>query len=238
MNKLSATPIASQVPPTLAGKRVLIADDCHAQQHILSHWLTRAAMTVTLACNGREVVEYAAREPFDAILLDMQMPQVDGYEAAKQLRQQGYRGPILALTATTFSGDEQRCLEAGCDGFLAKPVQAAELLGALMCRLAENASSQQLSPSPRESPKDLLRLYVNGLNQRMREVQEALAAQDRMLVARLAHKTRGSAAMYGFVDLAEAAQLLEDAARDGQDAESLRKLIGEMDAIVQRIGKR
>src|SRR5260370_1372852 len=112
---------ARSLTPLLAGKRVLIAEDSHAQQRIFSFLLTKAGMKLSLVENGQEAMDRAAREPFDAILLDMQMPQVDGYEAASQLRRQGYGGPILALTADTFRGDKQRCLEAGCDGYLAKP---------------------------------------------------------------------------------------------------------------------
>jgi CheY-like chemotaxis protein len=71
--------------PLLAGKRVLIAEDSHAQQRIFSFLLTKAGMTATLVENGQEAIDRASREPFDAILLDMQMPQVDGYEAASRL---------------------------------------------------------------------------------------------------------------------------------------------------------
>src|ERR1700722_20892085 len=120
MEESQSTTFPSRTP--LAGKRVLIAEDSHAQQRILSFWLGKAGATVTVTEDGREAVELAAREPFDAIILDMQMPQLDGYAAAARLRRQGYRGPILALTADTSPGDEQRCLRAGCDGYLGKPV--------------------------------------------------------------------------------------------------------------------
>jgi CheY-like chemotaxis protein/HPt (histidine-containing phosphotransfer) domain-containing protein len=223
----------------LAGKRVLIAEDSHAQQRILSFLLGNAGMTTTLVDNGQEAIDRATREPFDAILLDMQMPQVDGYEAAARLRRQGYRGPILALTADTLGGDEQRCLQAGCDGYLAKPVQPAELLGLLM-RLLAACDTAVATPTTADevSFQDLLREYVGGLSERMQTVRASLAAEDRSTLAHLAHKMRGAAAMYGFAELAETAGLLEDAIRENQERTLLHELVDEMDAIVHDIAVR
>jgi CheY-like chemotaxis protein len=221
----------------LAGKRVLLAEDSRAQQRLVSYLLAKAGVTVVLAQNGHEAVELAGREPFDAVLLDMQMPHMDGYEAAAVLRRQGYRRPILALTADVFGGDEQRCLEAGCDDYLAKPMEPADLLGLLMRHLA--------GPPPAVAPavggpsfEDLLGQYVAGLSGKVGKMHAAEAAEDRAALAQMAHKTRGSAAMYGFTELSETAGLLEDAAREGQDRSLLRELLDEMDKIVRRIERR
>jgi CheY-like chemotaxis protein len=88
---------------------------------------------VTLAENGEVAVDLAlARErPFDIILMDMQMPIMDGYEAAQRLREAGYRGPIIALTAHAMAGDRQRCLDAGCDEYVSKPIDRTTLLQTL-----------------------------------------------------------------------------------------------------------
>jgi two-component system, NarL family, sensor histidine kinase BarA len=224
------TPSLSQPPTTLAGKRVLIAEDSLMQRLLLSHLLTKAGLTVTLAKNGREAVEWAGRELFDAVLLDMQMPEVDGYEAAAQLRRQGYRGPILALTAETFDGDEQRGLQAGCDAFLSKLMQPTELLGLLASHLALSPALQRSPASTEKSLQDLLRQYVNGLREQMRQMRAALVAEDRGTLALLAHRMRGTAAMYGFPDLAERAGLLEDAVREGQEHDLLAELLGALEA--------
>ena len=96
--------------------------------------------TVTLADNGRIAIDkvLAARdknEPFDVILMDMQMPELDGYDAAQLLRSEGIRTPIVALTANAMEGDRERCLAAGCDDFVSKPIEPPILLNALRSQL-------------------------------------------------------------------------------------------------------
>ncbi len=216
----------------LADKRVLVAEDSHAQQRFLAFWLEKAGATVTLVEDGGEAVEHADREPFDAILLDMQMPKVDGYEAAAQLRRQGYRGPLVALTAANREGDEQRCIQAGCDCYLGKPIEPAALLD-LLSRLLAVVAPPVLAED--KSFQKLVQVYVGGLSEQVRQLRAALAAEDRTDLAKLAHKMRGGAATYGFAALAETAGLLEDAVREGQDRELLAELLGEMEEEVRRL---
>jgi CheY-like chemotaxis protein len=226
---------ASPAPPRpfLAGKRVLLAEDSRSQQRFVASQLEKAGVVVVVATNGQEALDLASREPFDAILLDMQMPEVDGYEAARGLRLQGYRGPVVALTAGAHGDDERRCLDAGCDGYLAKPVEPAVLLGLLLRQLAAPPFAVPLPPV--RSYDDLLRDYVGGLDDRMQRLAAALAADDWEVLGKLAHKLRGSAAMYGFPDLSETAGLIEDAVREKQDRELLQELFDEMVASVRRI---
>jgi Amt family ammonium transporter len=113
--------------------RVLVVEDGPDNQRVIRHVLERAGYEVTIAENGLVGVELAlaaAEEgtPFSVVLMDVQMPVLDGYGATRQLRDQGYTGPIIALTAHALPSERQRCLEAGCDAFATKPLERLELL--------------------------------------------------------------------------------------------------------------
>ena len=115
---------------------VLLAEDGLDNQLLISTHLRRSGACVTIVENGRLALEAAlaaslAQEPFDVILMDMQMPEVDGYAATSELRRKGYTGPILALTAHAMAGDRERCIGAGCTDYLTKPVGRAKLVSSV-----------------------------------------------------------------------------------------------------------
>ena len=112
----------------LDGLRILLAEDGYDNRLLIETVLRGAGATVVTAENGREAVETAAAEPFDAILMDMNMPVMDGYEATRLLRQRGYERPILALTANAMSSDGRQCLDAGCNQHLTKPIDRVRLV--------------------------------------------------------------------------------------------------------------
>ena len=117
----------------LAGCRILVVDDAPDNRLILSRYLRGLGADVTLAEDGRQGLEAIrhseqSASPFDVVLMDMQMPVIDGYEATRRLRQAGYRRPIVALTANAMSGDQQKCIAAGCTDYATKPINREELL--------------------------------------------------------------------------------------------------------------
>jgi len=93
-----------------------------------------------VAADGVEAIDKAASETFDVILMDMQMPNLNGYDATRQLRSQGIQTPVIAVTANAMSGDEEKCLSVGCDGYLSKPIDREKLEKLIAQHLAVQAA--------------------------------------------------------------------------------------------------
>ena len=113
--------------------RVLLAEDAPDNQRLISLLLTKAGAVVQTAENGEVACEKAisaweSGEPFDVILMDMQMPVLDGCQATRRLREAGYPHSIVAVTANAMAGQRQKCLEAGCDEYITKPIRREQLL--------------------------------------------------------------------------------------------------------------
>ncbi len=133
--------------------RILLAEDGPDNQRLICHILTRAGAEVVLAENGQMAVDLALKGrdqgmPFDVILMDMQMPVLGGYDATRRLRQEGYEGAIIALTAHAMSTDEQKCREAGCDDYAAKPLNRAALFAAIERQLQTRKDGNGLRLNP------------------------------------------------------------------------------------------
>ncbi|GAB6167078.1 hypothetical protein JCM19992_30780 [Thermostilla marina] len=126
--------------------RILLAEDGPDNQRLIRHLLTKAGYEVDLAENGREAwrmaVDSAAKGcPYDLILMDMHMPEMNGYEATRRLRENGWGGPIVALTAHALPDDREKCLQVGCDGYLSKPIKREQLLEYVREKLADDDST-------------------------------------------------------------------------------------------------
>ncbi|WP_413292918.1 ATP-binding protein [Bdellovibrio sp. HCB185ZH] len=115
----------------LQGRKILIVDDVPDNQTLVRLYLNRGGAIHESAYDGREAVEKALNGDFDIILMDLQMPKMDGHSAARELRQQGYAKPIIALTAHALRGEREKCLAGGFNEYITKPIDKATLLGAL-----------------------------------------------------------------------------------------------------------
>lgn len=137
--------VAERSPSSLRG-RILVVDDGADNRRLVSLFLRKAGVSVETAENGMEAVDAALEaqhvgSPFDLILMDMQMPVLDGYSATRVLRSKGYKGQIVALTAHALQSEHDKCLAAGCDGYLTKPVDRAALVREVEQRMGKTSES-------------------------------------------------------------------------------------------------
>lgn len=137
----------------LEGKRILLAEDGLDNQRLISYLLRKMGATVDIADNGRIALERIDEEilrnghhGYDFLLTDMQMPEMDGYSLAAKLRARGFKFPIIALTAHAMAEDRQKCLQAGCDDFLTKPIQMSVLANTLHKFVAADHTPHAASP--------------------------------------------------------------------------------------------
>jgi CheY-like chemotaxis protein len=191
--------------------------------------------TVVVAGNGREALAALEKDRFDVVLMDVQMPEMDGLEATAAIRREeratGAHVPILAMTAHALKGDRERCLAAGMDGYLTKPVRAESLYQVLECLAPEGAAEGDgATPAGaaldweaalkrvaghEELLRQLAQLFLKEVGTWVPELRQAVTQRDAAKVRRLAHTVKGSAATFAARPTEEAALRLEGLGRDG-----------------------
>jgi CheY-like chemotaxis protein/HPt (histidine-containing phosphotransfer) domain-containing protein len=213
-------PLASAT--RLAGN-VLVVEDGVDNQVLITTLLRGYGVTVAVTGDGQVAVQRALDAwrngtPFDLILMDMQMPVMDGYKATASLRRAGYPKPIVALTAHAMAGERERCLEAGCDDYVRKPIGRSELLAALEEYLpaapqsAEDPALYSTFAGDAEMA-EIIERFVAQLPQRIAALRVEARAPGSEALQRLAHQLKGAAGGYGFEPISEAAAALEQAVK-------------------------
>jgi CheY-like chemotaxis protein/HPt (histidine-containing phosphotransfer) domain-containing protein len=230
------------LPP---GLRVLLAEDNPVNQRLALALLRKHGAIVTLAADGVEAVEAFESEPFDVILMDVQMPELDGLEASRSIRSReapGTHVPIIALTARAMAGDREACLAAGMDSYVPKPIRATELLDAINQALGRPSddiprptgpASPRFADARRDGPAidlddfreitgddadlmaQMLQAFRADAPRHVTRITEGIAASDAGMVRDAAHTLKGAAGAIGARAMRELAEELEAAGRAG-----------------------
>jgi len=210
---------------------VLLAEDNTVNQRLATSLLERRGHKVVIAGNGREAVEAMQRQSFDVVLMDVQMPEMGGFEATETIRslerENGNRTPIVAMTAHAMKGDRERCLTAGMDEYLTKPLDPKQL-----CHVVEQMAAGRAPAVPDEKPaaaislqvlarvggdRELLaeisRLFVDDAPRHLERIRHALDERDGEALRRAAHGLKGAAANFDAEGVVAAARTLEEIGR-------------------------
>jgi signal transduction histidine kinase/DNA-binding response OmpR family regulator/HPt (histidine-containing phosphotransfer) domain-containing protein len=214
--------------------RVLVAEDNPTNQKVIVMRLTRLGCVVDVANDGLEAVQACSSNAYDLILMDCQMPVMDGFRATREIRQRGpHRVPIIALTANAMEGEREKCLDAGMDDYLAKPVRPEDLveklkqwLGALPAPLSQplpgpavNKLSDQLdafidemkdSRTSREEIDSLLVVIIESTPPVLERLVASVERREEQPACFAAHNLKGTFATIGLSDLAQAVAVVED----------------------------
>ncbi len=259
-------PAATAMSAAAAGRslRILLAEDGLINQRVAINLLQMLGHTVVVAANGREAVAAWQREAFDAVLMDVHMPEMDGYDATAAIRRQeqasGRHTPIIALTANAMQGDREQCLEAGMDGYLAKPITRQQLSYALAEHVTLAPGQPPAlevpvdrDPAPAESRevfdldatrtriaggmenvKELAGVFIDECTTLLAEIRVGLSSKDARSVQRAAHTLKGSADLFSAHGVVSIASRLEMLAR-GQHLQEAAGVLAELQTEVDRL---
>jgi CheY-like chemotaxis protein/HPt (histidine-containing phosphotransfer) domain-containing protein len=227
--------------PTFHGQRILLVEDNPVNQRVAQRLLQKLAADVTLANNGAEALERIAETTFDAVLMDCQMPVMDGFTATRRIRElerasgRGKRLPIIALTANVMSEDRENCIAAGMDAHLGKPIEPLQLIDCLGRYLkadivraeVDMGALRELTGGDAKFERELVETFVSSGDQCLAEIVAALRISDYDTIGKRAHALKGASANIQAGGLAAAASNLESAAR--------ANLGTEIDGLVQEL---
>ena len=242
-------------PKKIVG-RVLLVDDGETNRRFVSVVLKQTGVEIVEAVNGQEAVELATSQEFDLVLMDMQMPIMDGYTATRVLREKGITIPIVALTANAIVGDKKKCLEAGCTGYLSKPIKHDLLVHIVADSLGDSCETKEVAPVPQPSekvsakvsteaqpmlvstlPADFPELdsmvsdFAERFDQKLDEFHAALSGGNFEELAKLAHWLKGTGGTIGFPVITEKAAVLEQLLIDSPETR-LDEISAAIDTLV------
>ena len=257
------------LPKSQRRLHILLAEDNAINQRVALGILEKRGHAVVVAGNGKEALAALEREAFDLILMDVQMPEMDGFEATKAIREREalaqltpnpqhpapFHIPIVAMTAHAMKGDRERCLEAGMDAYVSKPLQAQqlfEIIKGLVPTLAETKRGtpdqavpvepifdRNMTLAQVEDDKGLLQeligLFFDGIPKLLSAIQESITRRDARALERAAHTLKGAVSNFGAKSACDAALRLEVIGRGGDFTHS-EEAYAELEKEVTRLG--
>ncbi len=221
----------------LAGSILLVEDNPDIQQ-LVSMYIRKTGAQLTVANNGMQAIEMAQAQEFDLILMDMQMPVMDGLEAIRQLRTKGYRHPIVSLTANSMLSDREQCEAAGADAYLAKPVDPQKFYRVLNRYLAENTAvnnadnSRELQDAMLNSPqyKAIVDRFLHRLPQILDEISTACAGKNWDELQAKSHDLKGMGGALGYPEITEIAARVNSLVKQ-KNYDELENPCAELEAV-------
>lgn len=227
----------------VTGLRILVAEDSEDNQFLVTEYLKNQGHTLDFANNGVEAFEKFRSSRHDIVLMDLQMPEMDGYQATREIRkwereQSRAATPIIALSASALDAELQGALDAGCTAYVRKPVRMQTLLDTLRQFAGRTLSAAQPGARIRVTPDSRLRAAVPGYLESRREdvrsIRSALERSDYEAIRGLGHKMSGTGTGYGFPPISEIGQAIERAAREHDPAQVAARA-SELAAYLDRV---
>ncbi len=230
---------------------VLVAEDNPSNQMLIKLLLGKMGFEATIADDGQIAVDVFDSKPFRLVLMDMMMPNMNGYEATRTLRQRGVDVPIIAVTANAMAGDREKCLEAGCDEYVAKPITKNNLENAIAKFLQSedgqalvidepkseiNSDSEPIVSELGDDPdlSVVAEMFVERLGDILENIKKALDSCDLAQLKDLFHEIKGAGGSAGFPILTERSAYIESLVKT-QKTEEMKIAIEDFFNICKRV---
>lgn len=214
---------------------ILLVEDNYFNQYLVEHLLADE-FKLTVVENGLRALEALAQEKFDLILMDMQMPVMDGYETTGLIRRQDQfkELPIIALTAHAMKGDYEKCIAAGCNAYLAKPVKRDDLIKTIKQYLALAGEAGKKGRIRDKGIEALIPWYLQDLGEEMKRLKQAAETNDFTTMRYIGHGLKGSGGAYGFPEFSISGAAIEKAAIN-EDGILLKELVEQLQEVYKGV---